>query len=68
VTRQIVLDTELNGVEKSPWGSEVAGITAKGEINRKDFGLVWNVALESGGWLVGDRVNIEIDIEAIKQG
>jgi polyisoprenoid-binding protein YceI len=68
VTRAVVLDTELNGVEKSPWGSDVAGITARGEINRKDFGLVWNVALESGGWLVGDRVNIEIDIEAVKQG
>jgi polyisoprenoid-binding protein YceI len=68
VTRNIVLEAELNGVEKSPWGSEVAGITATGEINRKDFGLVWNVALESGGWLVGDKVKIEIDIEAIRQG
>jgi polyisoprenoid-binding protein YceI len=67
VTREITLDAEVNGAGKSPWGTEVVGITVTGELNRKDYGLTWNVALEAGGWLVGDTIKIEIDIEAIKQ-
>lgn len=67
VTREVALDATLNGVGKTPYGSEVAGLTVVGSINRKDFGLTWNVALETGGWLVGDTLKIEIDIEAIKQ-
>lgn len=67
VTHPVTLDAEINGRGKSPFGTEVAGISLKGSINRKDFGLVWNVALETGGVLVGEKVNIDIEVEAIKQ-
>ncbi|GAC1332209.1 MAG: YceI family protein [Chloroflexota bacterium] len=67
VTRQVTLDVEIAGVGTSPFGTQVSGMSAKTAINRKDFGLNWNVALETGGWLVGEEVKIEIDIEAIKQ-
>lgn len=63
VTKPVVLDVEFNGLGKNPWGNEVAGFSAKTKISRKDFGLVWNVALEAGGVLVADDVKIEIDAE-----
>lgn len=66
-TRQVVLDTEVNGVGTNPWGAEVVGISLETSINRKDFGLNWNVALETGGFLVSDTVKIEIEIQAAKQ-
>ena len=65
VTRPVVLDTEFNGFGTSPWGQSVAGFEAKTEISRKDFGLEWNVALETGGVLVGDKVKIDVDLEAL---
>ncbi len=67
ITKEVVLKAEREGVGTSPWGSEVAAYTAKTEIDRKDFGLVWNVALETGGILVGDKVKLNLEIEAIKQ-
>ncbi len=67
VTREVVLDTELTGRAKNPMGQEVVAFDAKTSINRKDFGLNWNLALETGGWLVGDIVKIEIAAEGIKQ-
>ncbi|MGI8827159.1 MAG: YceI family protein [Chloroflexota bacterium] len=67
VTKEVTLDVAIAGVGKSPYGMEVGGLEAKTTINRKDFGLNWNVALEAGGWLVGDEIKIEIDVEAIKQ-
>jgi polyisoprenoid-binding protein YceI len=67
VTREVVLDVEYAGSTKDPWGNQRAGFTAKTAIDRKDFGLTWNQALEAGGVLVGDRVTIEIEIEAVKQ-
>ncbi len=67
VTRPVVLKTEFNGFGTSPWGQSVAGFSADTEISRKDFGLEWNVALETGGVLVGDKVKIHIEVEAIKQ-
>jgi polyisoprenoid-binding protein YceI len=67
VTRPVVLETEFNGFGTSPWGQTVAGFEADTEISRKDFGLEWNVALETGGVLVGDKVKIHIEVEAIKQ-
>lgn len=67
VTKEVVLDVEISGVGTSPYGMEVAGLTATTAINRKDFGLSYNLALETGGWLVSDEVKIEIDIEAVKQ-
>jgi polyisoprenoid-binding protein YceI len=66
-TRQVELATTINGRGKSPMGSEVAGVSAEASINRKDFGLNWNVALETGGWLVSDTVKVAIEAEAIRQ-
>jgi polyisoprenoid-binding protein YceI len=67
VTRPVVLDAEANGRSATPWGTEVIAFSAETSISRKDFGLNWNVALEAGGVLVGDKVKIAIETEAIKQ-
>jgi polyisoprenoid-binding protein YceI len=67
VTKHVVLDTEFAGIGKSPWGNRVAALSAETKINRKDFGLVWNVGLGTGGWLVGDEVRIHIDLELVEQ-
>lgn len=64
VTRPVVLDVEFLGQNKNPWGKTVVGFTGKTKINREDFGLTWNVALETGGWLVSKDVNITLDVEA----
>jgi len=68
VTREVVFDADYAGqVAKDPFGLQRAGLTATTTINRKDFGLGWNVALEAGGVMVGDNVNIEINLEAVKE-
>jgi polyisoprenoid-binding protein YceI/DNA-binding MarR family transcriptional regulator len=67
VTRSVELDVEKTGSAKNPWGVEVAGFSATAQINRKDFGLNWNAALEAGGVLVGETVKISIELEAAKQ-
>lgn len=67
ITREVSLDVESHGLQKDPWGGERAGFTAKTAINRKDFGLVWNVALETGGIVVGEDVKITLDLELIKK-
>jgi len=66
VTREVKLDTTYHGTGTTPWGTTVAGFTAETQINRKDFGLVWNVALETGGVLVSDNVKISLDVQAGK--
>ena len=66
VTREVVLETEFAGSGKDPWGGTRAGFSAATHIDRKDFGLTWNQALETGGILVGDRVDITLDVEAKK--
>lgn len=66
VTREVVLDVEYNGMAKSPWGTTNAGFSASTKINRKDWGLTWNVGLETGGWLVGDAINVSIELEIVK--
>jgi polyisoprenoid-binding protein YceI len=63
VTRPIALDVEYGGRGKDPWGNERVGFTAKGALDRKDFGLKWNQALETGGVLVSDRVELELELE-----
>jgi len=63
----VLLDVEYAGRVKDPWGGERAGFTARTSIDRKVFGLLWNKALETGGILVGDKVEIEIDIEVVRQ-
>jgi len=64
VTRPVVLKAEYLGTNKNPWGKQVAGFSGKTKINREDWGLTWNVALETGGVLVGKDITIEIDVEA----
>jgi polyisoprenoid-binding protein YceI len=66
VTRPVTLDVTFEGGGKDPWGGERVGYNATGKINRKDFGLTWNAALETGGLLVGDDVKITLDLELIK--
>ena len=68
VTRQVVLDVDgLSKDSKDPWGNIRRGATASTKINRKDFGLVWNKALETGGVTVGEEVTITLEIEMIKK-
>jgi polyisoprenoid-binding protein YceI len=67
ITREVVLRVEQHGQARDPWGNVRVAFTAKTSIDRKDFGLTWNQALETGGVMVGDRVEIEAEIEAVKQ-
>ncbi len=66
ITKRIKLGIEFGGVMKDPWGNEKAGVTVNGKVNRKDWGLNWNAALEAGGVLVGDEVRIECDLQLKK--
>src|SRR5262249_6504936 len=66
VTREVSLDVQYGGRAKDPWGNERVGFVAKTSVDRKDFGLTWNQVLEAGGILVGDRVDIDIDVEAVR--
>jgi polyisoprenoid-binding protein YceI len=63
-TREITLDAELNGQGVNPWGKQVVGFSAHTALNRKDYGLNWNVALEAGGVLVSDTIKVSLEIEA----
>jgi polyisoprenoid-binding protein YceI len=67
VTREVVLDVEYAGLARSPSGQTSAGFSASTTINRKDWGLTWNRALETGGMLVGDTIKIMIELELIGQ-
>ena len=67
VSRPIELELELVGTSTDPWGGARIGFEGKTEISRKDFGVTWNVALETGGVLVSDKVTINIDVSAVKQ-
>ena len=67
VTRAVVLDFEYDGAMVDPWGNLRAGFLATTEIDRENFDITWNQALEAGGLLVGKGVRIEIDVEAIRQ-
>lgn len=65
-TREVVLEVEDQGRGKDPWGGERAAFSARTEIDRTDFGLTWNAALETGGVLVSDRVRISLEVEAVR--
>jgi polyisoprenoid-binding protein YceI len=67
ITHEVVLDTEYAGTAKSPYGTVNAGFSASTKINRKDWNLTWNVALETGGLLVGDEIKVNIDLEIVRQ-
>ena len=64
VTRQVTLPASFLGAAKDPWGNEKFVFEAEVTLNRKDFGLHWNAALETGGFLVGDEVKVELSIQA----
>ena len=66
VTKEMTLAGTFNGAAKDPWGNMRAGFAATGKINRKDFGMNWSKALDSGGLVVGDEVTLQLDIECIK--
>ena len=67
VTRPVVLDVEFEGVIQDPWGNQRLGFTASGEIDRNDFGVSFNAALETGGFVVSPKVKLEIEAEAVRQ-
>lgn len=67
VTRDVSLAANFEGRTKDPWGGTRVGYSAQTTINRKDFGLTWNAALETGGVVVGDEIRIELNVEAILQ-
>ena len=66
-THEVVLDVDYAGQAKSPWGTTSAGFSATTKINRKQWGLNWNQALETGGVLVGDELKVNIELEIVKQ-
>lgn len=66
VTKEITLVGNFNGVNKDPWGNTRAGFTAEGTVDRKEFGVNWNKALDNGGVIVGNEVLIKLDVECIK--
>lgn len=65
-TRPVTLDLEFNGVSPDPWGGTRAGFSATTEISRKEFGVDFNIPLDGGGVVVGDKIKIELEIEAVK--
>jgi polyisoprenoid-binding protein YceI len=64
-TRPVVLDVEFDGANTTPWGTQAVGFSASTEIDREEFGLTYNQALETGGVMVGKKVRIELNVEAI---
>jgi len=66
VTRQVVLDVRYEGAANDPWGNSRAAFSASAEIDREDFGVTWNQALETGGFLVGKTIKVEIEVEAVR--
>lgn len=67
VTKPVTLDAEFGGIMKDPFGNTKAAFSLTGKINRKDWGLTWNAALETGGMLVSDEVRLAIELQFIKQ-
>jgi len=67
IAKEVTLEVEFGGINKDPWGNEKAGFSITGKINRKDWGLNWNAALETGGVLVSDEVKISAEVQFVKQ-
>ena len=68
VTKPVVVDFEFTGTAQDPWGNTRIGLEGKTTINRKDFGVSWNAALETGGVLVSEKVTLEFEVSAVKAG
>lgn len=66
ITREVVLEAEALGVGKDPWGNLKAAFEAKTSVDRRDFGLTWNQALETGGVLVGEKIEITLEVQAAR--
>jgi polyisoprenoid-binding protein YceI len=66
VTKPVTVEFELNGATADPWGNFRVGFDGRATVNRKDWGVNWNAALESGGVMVSEKVNLEIEVEAVK--
>ncbi|HET7738741.1 MAG TPA: YceI family protein [Tepidiformaceae bacterium] len=66
VTREVVFETEIGGPMADPWGNKRISITGETKVNRKDWGLNWNAAIEAGGVLVGESITLQIDAELVK--
>ena len=66
-TREIALESTVEGSERDPWGNDRIGLNARGAIDRKDFGLTWQTLLESGGFMLGDEVKIAIEVSAVRK-
>jgi polyisoprenoid-binding protein YceI len=67
ITKPVVLESTYEGSGKDPWGGERAGFIASTSIDRREFGLEWNKALDTGGLLVGEKVELSLEVEAVKQ-
>jgi polyisoprenoid-binding protein YceI len=67
ITKEVTFNVEYGGINKDPWGNDKAGFSLEGKINRKDWGLNWNAALEAGGVLVSDDVRIQAEVQFVKQ-
>ncbi len=68
ITKNVKLNVQFGGIVKDPWGSEKAGFTVTGKINRSDWGLAWNTAVETGGFVVGDEITISCEMELMNLG
>lgn len=66
-TREVVLNAKFEGTGQDPWGGRRAGFSATTEVDRREFGLTWNQALETGGVLVGNTVKIELQVQVVEQ-
>ena len=67
ISKEVLMDVEFGGINKDPWGNEKAGFSVNAKINRKDWGLNWNAALETGGVLVSDEVRLSAEVQFVKQ-
>ena len=68
ITKAVKLDVEWGGVIKDPYGNTKAGVSIHGKLNRKDWGINWNAALEAGGVMLSDEVRIACEVQLVKQG
>ncbi len=67
ITKPVTINLDFNGIEVDPYGNSRAGFSFEGKVNRKDFGLIWNAALETGGLMIGEEVKLAGDLQFVKQ-